>query len=622
MCGIAGIVNFKDKKIDNNKLKCMMESIRHRGPNDQGIFEFDGVGLVHTRLSIFDLSKAGHQPMISDCEQFVIVFNGEVYNWPEIRRMLKRKVWKSKTDTETILYAFIEKGVECLNLFNGMFAFVIYDKRNKKIFAARDRVGIKPFYYGIQNEELYFGSEIKALISAGFKKKANQEAIYDFLRWGMIDHCDQTFFENIFSLKPGHFLNIDSNGDIKENRYWDLAEITLKNSVSDLPEAVEQYESLLEDAIDLRMRADVKVGSFLSGGVDSSILTSRLVRKLDKKNIECYTYEFDTGGVGEGQYAKQVASSLGISNKMSVLAHKDVPTYFEKVLWNEEMPVTSLRVLAAHKLYEDYKDGTTIILEGHGGDHLGAGFEYYFVPYIMDMINSCGAEQGINELYKFMDIYGVSPKDQLKKFFNGIWSVANLGSSTQDGTPFIKQECISDDLLSSNNHLRVKFEKKFKSNLLSIQYTDLFHHNLPRVLRYADRGSMAVGRETRVPFLDHRLIEFSFSTTTQARVNGANQRYFMREAAKNLLPESILNQPKRSIVDPQRAWMQKELKDWIMEIFNSKSFKERGIFNQEEVIKEYKHYCDQEKPATGFHIFQYINIEMWYRLMIDHNEKN
>ncbi len=619
MCGIAGIINFKDKKIENNRLSSMMQSIRHRGPNDQGIFGFGSVGLVHTRLSIFDLSNAGHQPMISDCKQFVIVFNGEVYNWPEIRKKLKRDDWKSKTDTETILYAFIEKGEECLSLFNGMFAFVIYDKKNKKIFAARDRVGIKPFYYGRQNEEFYFGSEIKALISGGFKKEASHEAIYDFLRWGLIDHCEQTFFKNVFSLKPGHFLNIDSNGHIKEKRYWDLAEITLNNSVINLPDAIEQYRSLLEDAIDLRLRADVKIGSFLSGGVDSSILTSRLVDKLDKNNIECYTYEFDTGSAGEGQHAKEVANSLGISNKLSTLAYKEVPTYFEKVLWNEEMPVTSLRVLSAHKLYEEYKDGPTIILEGHGGDHIGAGFEYYFAPHIMDIIESHGPEQGVNELVKFMDMYGVEPKDRLKKFFNGISSIANVGSSTQDGTPFVKQECIASDLLAAHEPIRVKFKKKFQSNLLSAQYTDIFHHNLPRVLRYADRGSMAVGRETRVPFLDHRIVEFSFSTSAQARVNGVTQRYFMREAAKNLLPNNILKQPKRSIVDPQRSWMQKELHDWIMDIFNSKSFKHRGIFNQEKVVQEYQNYCKQEKPVTGFHIFQYINIEMWYRSMIDPN---
>lgn len=617
MCGIAGIINFENNKIKNSRLLSMMQSIRHRGPNDQGIHELQNVGLVHTRLSIFDLSAAGHQPMISDCNQFVIVFNGEVYNWPEIRKKLKRKTWKSKTDTETILYAYIEKGEECLGMFNGMFAFAIYDKKKKKLFAARDRIGIKPFYYGKLNKEFYFGSEIKALISAGFKKEVSYEAIYDFIRWGLIDHCEQTFFKNIFSLKPGHYLNVDVKGHLEEKRYWDLAKISLDKPKINLPEAIEKFRLLLEDAIDLRLRADVKVGSFLSGGVDSSILTSHLIDKLDNKNVECYTYEFDTGGMGESYYAKNVAKNLGIDNKISTLAFKDVPNYFEKVLWNEEMPITSLRVLAAHKLYEEYKNGATIILEGHGGDHIGAGFEYYFIPHILDVIEIHGPDKGMKELGKFMRIYGVEKKDYLNKFFNGICSLINLGSCTQDGTPFIKQECINSELLDTNKPTRVKFEKKFQSNLLSAQYTDMFHHNLPRVLRYADRGSMAVGRETRVPFLDHRLVEFSFSTSAQARINGVTQRYFMREAAKQLLPNNILKQPKRSIVDPQRRWMQKELHEWIMDIFNSKSFKNRGIFNQTKVIEEYKNYCKQKKPITGFHIFQYINIEMWFRIMVD-----
>ena len=296
--------------------------------------------------------------------------------------------------------------------------------------------------------------------------------------------------------------------------------------------------------------------------------------------------------------------------------YKDVPNYFEKVLWNEEMPITSLRVLSAHKLYEQFKDGTTIILEGHGGDHLGAGFEYYFVPHIMDIINLYGPEKGMKEINNFMELYKVKPKDRLKKFLNGIFAVANPGSCTQDGTPFVKQECIDENLLALHQPVRIKFKRKFRSHLLNAQYIDLFHHNLPRVLRYADRGSMAVGRETRVPFLDHRLVEFSFSTSARARINGISQRFFMRETAKNVLPDSILNQPKRSIVDPQRQWMQAQLHDWIMDIFSSKSFKERGIFNQQNVLKEYKNFCNQKKPLTGFHIFQYLNIEMWYRKII------
>ena len=171
---------------------------------------------------------------------------------------------------ETIMYAFIEEGEKCLDMFNGMFSFVIYDKKNKSLFAVRDRIGIKPFFYGTQNNEFYFGSEIKALIAAGFCKKANNEAIYDFLRWGLIDHCDNSFFKNIFSLKPGHFLKIDSSGNMKQKRYWDLAKIVTYNSLIDLPEAIEKFKFLLEDSIDLRLRADVKIGSFLSGGVDSS----------------------------------------------------------------------------------------------------------------------------------------------------------------------------------------------------------------------------------------------------------------------------------------------------------------------------------------------------------------
>lgn len=617
MCGIAGTINFKGKTADQGTIELMTAQLTHRGPDGAGIYCDGNVSLGHRRLAIFDLSVCGAQPMHSSDDRFTIVHNGEVYNWPEIRKQLKFNQWKSQTDTETILQAFIEWGEECLEQFNGMFAFAIWDKKEKRMFLARDRIGIKPLYYFMENGNFYFASEMKALFAAGVEKKPNYPLIYDFLRWGLIDHCSSTFFEGIVSLEAGHSLSIAQDGKVSKKKYWNLAKIINERPQIDLPDAIDQFSDLMEDSIDLRLRADVPISSFLSGGVDSSIMTSKLAQKAGTKRLEAYTYEFDTGGAGEGEYAKEVADWLNVDIKMAVLNHKDVSQYINKVLFNEEMPVTSMRVLSAHKLYEQYRDGSTVILEGHGGDHIGGGFEYYFIAYILDLIEREGSSFGIDHLNQMMDMYGIPEEKRYQKFTHTLGAYLRPGASCQDGTPFVKPLCFDEGFLSAHGQERIHFKRPLSSHLLNAQYVDILYHNLPRVLRYADRGSMAVGRETRVPLLDHRIVELGLTTTERARVNNYQQRYFMREAEKKFLPEHILNRPKRSIVDPQRRWLQHELKDWVTDIFHSDSFKSRNIFNQEEVVKEYERYCNEENPTTGFHIFQYINVELWFRQFID-----
>jgi len=618
MCGIAGILDFNGNSINKELIGSMVKSLAHRGPDGEGILVDSVLGLGHRRLSIFDLSSSGSQPMSSPNEKYIITYNGEIYNWPEIRNNLKNSNWQSKTDTETILHAFIEHGPGCLKFFNGMFSFAIWNKIKKKLFIARDRVGIKPLYYGTYQGRFYFASEIKALFAAGFPKQPNLELVNDFLQWGLIDHSDQTFFKGISSLKPGCYVEVDLKGQTKTKKYWDLVNLVNNSQVVNANEAIDKYQYLLEDAVSLRVRSDVPVGVFLSGGIDSSILAAQLVKNNSVPGLEAYTYDFETGNAGEGEYALEVAKWLRLNQKVSKLNAYEIPEYFSKVLYNEEMPVTSLRVLATHKLYEEFAPtGSTVVLEGHGGDHVGAGFEYYFMAHLLDLIMRKGTEEAFVSMNRYMEIYNIPKEERLKKLFSVMGAINRIGSSTQDGIPFVKHKCLDSDFINSQISSRIKFPRPFESHLLNAQYIDLFYHNMPRVLRYADRASMAVGRETRVPILDHRIIELSFSTAENARVHDNQQRYFMRKASEKLLPRRILQRPKRSIVDPQRSWLQNELKDWVMGVFSSKSFAERGVFNQSEVLKEYKKFCSEENPITGFHIFQYLNVELWFREIID-----
>lgn len=595
----------------------MVHTLDHRGPDDEGYYCVECVGLGHRRLSIFDLSAAGHQPMVSADGRYQIVHNGEVYNWPEIRRQLVFSNWSSETDTETILQAYAERGPGCLQLFNGMFAFAIWDNQDRTLFVARDRVGIKPLLYGQHNGIFYFASEAKAILAAGFPKKANENAIFDYVRWGAIDHGQETFFEGIFSLPQAHWMHVSVEKGVICQSYWDIANVVKNSPTVAQDDAIQRYDELLTQSIALQARSDVSVGAFLSGGTDSSIVVSQLV-KSGARDIVAFTYDFNTGDAGESQYAGEVARALGIDHDHAILDYADIPEYFDKVLYYQEAPVSSMRVLAVHKLYELCRArGRTVILEGHGGDQIGGGFEYYWMAAVMDAMREAGSKEGCRLAGEFLDQYGVSEDLRADRQMHALGAIIAQGTATQDGQMFVRPELLNQDFVAQHKNRLVPLKQVFPSFLLNAQYNDFCGGNLMRVLRYTDRASMAVGCEARVPILDHNIVELSFCSAPDARINGTQQRYFMREAAKGLLPDKFLLSPKRSVVDPQRMWLKNELRPWVRDIFYSQEFANLGYFNASAVRAEYDAYCAVDgMPATGFHIFQYINIALWHNKVI------
>lgn len=595
----------------------MARAIGHRGPDDEGVFCAEGVGLGHRRLSIFDLSAAGHQPMASPDGRYVISHNGEVYNWPEIRGQLKFSAWRSQTDTETILQAYIERGADCLDLFNGMFAFVIWDTKERSLFLARDRVGIKPLLYGEHGGQFYFASEAKAMFAAGFPKQVEEKAIYDYLRWGAIDHGQDTFFKGISCFPQGHWMRVSARHGIEVQNYWDITDIVLRMPVVEKEDAAHHYGELLRESIALRARSDVPVGAFLSGGVDSSIVVSQL-EKSGARDLSAFTYDFDTGDAGESIYASEVADSLRIEHNHATLGHAEVPEYFDKVLYHQESPVSSMRVLAVHKLYELCRaKGRTVLLEGHGGDQIGAGFEYYWMAAVMDAEREKGPEEACRLANAFMDQYGVPAEQREERKIHARGAIIAQGTATQDGRVFVRPDLLGEDFSSRHSSRPLPLTSPFESYLLNAQYNDFHGGNLQRVLRYTDRASMAVGCEARVPILDHNIVELSFCSAPEARIDGTQQRHFMREAAKGLLPENLRTRPKRSVVDPQRIWLKNELRPWVRDVLHSASFAELEFFDADAVRNEYDTYCTLDGiPPTGFHIFQYVNIALWHNRVI------
>lgn len=613
MCGITGQLNFNNKTIDKYNFKQMNSLIFHRGPDDFGYYFNNNLALGNVRLSIFDTSDNGHMPMKSKDERFIITYNGEVYNWKEIRKDLKFNKWRSETDTETVLYSYIEKGPECLKLFKGMFSICIWDNKKKEIFLARDREGIKPLYYFKSSEKLIFSSEIKSILKSGINKNINYGELYNFLRWGLIDHSNKTLFKNIYQLKPGCYLKSSKFNNFKIKRYYSLKNEIIESQFIKKKEIENIFFSNLEETIKLYTRSDVKYGTLLSGGTDSSLITSLIAKRLNK-NLHTFTYDFKGSTpnlYGESKKSKKFSKNLQIKNHISHLDSKEVPYLFDKMMYYQELPITSLRVLSEFKLNNLAKElGYSVLISGDGGDHIGGGFKYYWYSIVLDEIKNKGYRAGKLLEKKFLNHFKVKNK---KNFIsNNIGATKNPGTTTTDGVPYFDVSQYKKSFLKLNENEKFIFERPFESNLLNFQYIDLTYHNLPRVLRMKDRASMANGVEMRVPLLDSELVKFSFNLHHYDKVRGIQQRYFMIKAAKKYLKKINVPKNKTSIVDSQREWLKTDLREWAGDALHSKTLKDLGIFNLDNIKKGFDIYCKNEITSTSYNFFQIINIVYWY----------
>jgi asparagine synthase (glutamine-hydrolysing) len=618
MCGISGILNFDGSPVNPEQIRKMNRALIHRGPDDEGVYCDGPIGMGARRLSIFDLSSAGHQPMVSADQRFVVTYNGEIYNWPEIRRELKFRNWRSQSDTETILQAYVERGPECLEMFNGMFAIAIWDRHQRTLFLARDRVGIKPLFIAQQGNRFLFASEAKAMFAVGHPIQPNEGSVWDFLRWGLVDHDSETFFQNVFHFEPATWMQISADGQRKVGRYWNIAEIVKSRPTISADEATEQYAAGLKKSIALNCRSDVPVCAFLSGGVDSTILISFMVQQ-NLPNLCAFTYDFDTGDTGERLEAKRTADRFGVEHDYATLEHSEVPEYHDKVLYFQEYPLTSMRVISHYKLYARARDrGYTVILDGNGGDQTGGGFEYYWLSAVMDSMRHDGYYAGVKTFHQFMDMYGIPQERRLERLLGCLSGTISPGVCTQDGVPFADPAMLSPEFRAKFRSRFPKYVRPFDTHVLNAQYIDLTCHNQRRVLRMSDRCAMGVGREQRVPVLDHNLIELGFCSAHDARVSGVEKRHYMRQAARKLVPDDIFARPKRSIVDPQRKWLKEELRDWVGDVLHSQSFSELGIFDVKAVRDEFARYVAYEGiPPSSFHLFQYVNVGLWYSRIVN-----
>jgi len=616
MCGIIGI--FEPNKHNGNLISDLIQNIKHRGPDHTGIWNNKNISLGNTRLKVVDLNENSNQPFISRNKRYVMVFNGEVYNHQNLKKKYKIKT-KTSSDTEVIIELFSKIGEKCFNLFDGMFSIAIFDIIKCKLYLSRDAFGIKPLYYSIKNKKLIFSSEIKGITSQKIKYKQNDQNIINFIKWGGLDHSNETWYKNIKNISPGSILTIDKNFFISEKKYYSLSE-KVKNKKIYQDNIPLQFKKLLESSVKKQSETIRSIGTNLSGGVDSSIVTFFL--RENKKEVNTYTFGYNEKEYDERKYAKKVSSKLSLKNYTSICSSKDINKHFINTLIMEDEPFSSFRQVSHHKLYQDYKkNGSTVILESSGGDEIGAGYTGFLWPLYLDQIKKEGQNKALLNLLLNLNINKNNTNEISNFIAGGIENQKNYGVCTSDGKKIIDNNLINRNYDKLNDKGPPLYPRHFQSSLKNSQYIELFHTKLPRGLRYVDRASSGSGREARVPLLSKELVEFCFSVPNDFKVRDGELRWFMKKSLKYMTKKFVNLDNKRSIADPQRDWLRKDFKKIVLALFNSKKFNDRGIFNQKKVLKYYHHFL-KNTDVHSLGIFQIFITEIWMRLFIDNKPFN
>lgn len=610
MCGICGIINRDRQPVKEANLHAMMAKMKYRGPDDEGTFCYRHVGLGFVRLSILDLSYAGHQPFQDAGNRYSLIFNGEIYNYIELRKELERlgEVFISDTDTEVLLKSYIRWGMECLDKLNGMFAFVIFDKHTDRIFGARDRYGIKPLYYCVTDKQFVFASEIPPILETEcLKARANEQVIFDYLVFNRTDQTENTFFEGIKKLQHGCCFTIE--GDKFETAKWyDLKE---KVKSAEPFQDAEEYKACLKSSVGLRLRSDVPVGVCLSGGLDSSSITSLLLRDFHKKDLNAFSAVYGRGQTGdESEYINEYKGQLNHIHFTTPTARTLLNDLLDFVRIQAE-PVPSLGPYAQYKVMQKAKGNVVVTLDGQGADEELAGYHYFFSFFFKDLFR----ERQYHTLLKEMVAYRrIHHSFFAYKIFLYFLLPEKLRSSTRVDeygylTPSFVREHVNSNSIAGN---------LYGSPSLNQALLDHFEYKLEHLLKWNDRNSMASSIESRVPFLDYRLVERTLATSSNKKIHRGVTKILLREAMTGTVPEKIrLRMDKVGFSTPQDEWFREEqMVSFIHGIITSSSFRSREIFDADKVLRLYEQHLNR-KINISKEIWKWIHLELWYRTFID-----
>lgn len=634
MCGIAGFIDFQQNS-SLGILKKMTDTLYHRGPDGAGYELFEThlaqVGFGHRRLSILDLSEQGKQPM--QFQNYWITFNGEIYNFSEIKAELVTlgHVFHSESDTEVIPHAYQQWGEYCLNRFIGMFAFVIYDKTKNEIFIARDRVGVKPLHYYHVNGLFLFASELKAFHQhPNFEKKINPSAVASFMQYGNVPG-NESIFKNCTKLLPGHCALLKlSTQEFSVKQYWNVYDAYNKPKLTiSFDEAKRETEQLIQSACDYRMIADVPVGIFLSGGYDSTTVTALLQKERTQK-LKTYTIGVPDIGLNEAPYAEDIAKHLGTEHTTYTCTEKEALEVIKQLPFFYDEPFADSSAIPTHLVSKIARKDVTVALSADGGDEVFAGYNRYdylmrygkkinAIPSfirkttagIMDIVPS-EALPVLRNKYNFHNRY-----EKLKGILKNPSSEQIMLSLSQQFTDKqLRKLMVESALSASSAYLSKELQEEYRSPLSFMMAIDYQTYLVDDILQKVDRATMSASLEGREPLLDHRIIEWAAQLPDNFKYHNGIKKYILREIAHQYIPENLLNRPKMGFAIPIAGWLSNELRPFLDEYINEERICRQGLLNWDFVSKLKKDFLNGKKEFD-LKIWYLLMFQMWYEKWMD-----
>jgi len=620
MCGIAGIYNYKtDQTVSSYSIVSMCDVITYRGPDGFG-YHYDGsLGLGHRRLTIIDTHERSNQPMLSDDNKTSICFNGEIYNYIELKETLKESGvnFKTTSDTEVLLELYRNSGIDFLNQLNGMFAFCIFDKKKNEFLLARDHTGIKPLFYTFTDDGIAFGSEIKSLLQIdGVKKEVNKSLIDSYMSVGY-SPTNNTLFKNIYKLEPGHYMTI-KNREVEIKQYWNIQ----YDKSNDKGEAyyIKETQNLFEDAISKQLRSDVPLGVFLSGGIDSSAVVS-MMHKQGVKDIKTFSVAWDYGDqFNETKYARAVAKQFNTDHTEYFMSAEDFKNFLPDYIRHMDEPVTEAAAISLYYLAKKTKEKVTVVLSGEGADEVFGGYPIYKYMHVVEQykkIPNFIRKLILNPILRMLGTKWAKYADLSEMPIEQSYSGVSFYENSQKNRLYSKK--FTEYVKNNNNQSKLKQYYDYTKNddlQTKMQYLDLKTWLVDDLLIKADRMSMAASLELRVPFLDHRFIEFSATMPSKYRFKSYENKYILKKAMEPYLTEEILYRKKLGFPTPLSIMFKGELFDFVKNIIDSEQAYDRGYFDTNEVQK----ILEEHKNETEDHhrvLWQLLVLELWHREYID-----
>lgn len=628
MCGICGKINFNGEPVDHSLLKRMTSCLSHRGPDDEGIYLKDNVGLGHRRLSIIDLSPSAHQPMSNEDGTLWIVYNGEIYNFRELREDLIRRghVFRSRSDTETIIHLYEEYGVECLKYLRGMFAFAIWDERDKSLFLARDRVGKKPLFYLYSEKTFVFASEIKAILQdEEIPRMPDITAIHHYLTYMSVP-SPSSAFEGIKKLPPAHYL-ICKDGHVSIKRYWKLSYLP-KFAVQDEKELENELYEKINDAVRIRLISDVPLGAFLSGGMDSSVVVA-LMSRIMKEPVKTFSIGFYEKEYDELRYARIIAEKFKTEHT-EFKVRPDAVEILPKIIWHYNEPFADPSAIPSYYVSKLAREHVTVVLNGDGGDEIFGGYVRYaanelamkfermphffknkMLPFIGRLMPSSKNPASFFWRFKrFAQTLPLSPELR-----NASW-ITHFNNEMKEG---LYSEKFKENTkgVDSFDIILDKYKQADADNFVDkTLYADVSLYLADTLLSKMDIASMANSLEARSPLLDHELMEFVAKIPARLKVCKGRTKIILKNTFKNILPEEIIKRDKMGFGVPLDRWFRNELKDMAYDTLLSQRSIERGYFRKDYIKKILDEHISG-RWNWQYHIYNLLMLELWHRMFID-----